>query len=142
MDSIDRDPDPAAAQAALDDIERAQHAVRDTPWPTWLYPVNAALLGALALTPILGEHRSNALLALSLVVVLVNMSAGYRLGIPWALPTSRGFLAGVAVSTACVVVSLMVGSLTDRSWPCVVLAIAAAACYLAGSVAHRRSTHR
>jgi hypothetical protein len=126
-------------------VQDAQRAVRDTPWPTWIYPVNAVLLGAMAVAALLHEHRSSVLLALALTVVGVNLTAGYRMGSPWALPTSRGFLASVAALASCLVAALAAlaaPNLTQRSWPVVVLAMAATAIYLVGSVVHRRSTGR
>ena len=140
MESIGRTPDPAEAREALASIDRAQRAVRDTPWPTWIYPVNAALLGAMALTPLAPEHRRlSALVAVALLVMAVNLAAGYRMGTPWTLPTSRTFLAAVAASGLCVLAAFAVA---DNTWPVVTLAVAAAVLYLAGGVAHRRSTGR
>ena len=142
MESFGRAPDPAEAREALASIERAQRAVRDTPWPTWLYPVNAVLVGAMALASLLQEHGNTALLAIAAAIVGVNVTAGYRMGTPWALPTSRVFLAAVAASTLCVVAAIAVAGLTERGWPVVVLAIAATVIYLVGGVGHRRSTGR
>lgn len=142
MENSRRALDPAEARDALAGIQDVQRAVRDTPWPTWLYAVNAVLLGAMTSTSLLDENRSSALLAVALTVVAVNITAGYRMGTPWALPTSRGFLAAVAASAVCVVAALGVAELTRATWPIVVLAIAATAVYLAGSVVHRRSTGR
>jgi hypothetical protein len=96
----------------------------------------------MAMAALLHEHRSSVLLALALTVVGVNVTAGYRMGSPWTLPTSRGFLASVAASASCLVAALAAPNLTQRSWPVVVLAIAATAIYLVGSVVHRRSTGR
>ncbi|NAZ75431.1 hypothetical protein GTQ99_08350 [Kineococcus sp. T13] len=140
MESTGARPDPDQARAALAGIHQAQRAVRDTPWPTWLYPANALLLGAMALTPLLEQHRTRAFLLVALVVVGVNLVAGYRMGTPWALPTSRLFLGAVTAAGACVLAALLLGDVTARSWPVPVLAIAAAGLYLAGAVAHRRST--
>jgi hypothetical protein len=142
MESIERVPTSSEARDALASIQDVQRAVRDTPWPTWIYPVNAVLLGAMALTSLLPEHRSSALLAVALTVVGVNVTAGYRMGTPWTLPTSPGFLAAVAASALCMVAALAVTGLTERTWPVVVLAIAATAIYLTGGVVHRRSTGR
>ena len=142
MESIGRRPDPAEARAALASIQDVQRAVRDTPWPTWLYPANAALLAAMALAFLLPQHRLAAFWAVACTVVAVNVTAGYRMGTPWALPTSRAFLAAVAVSGGCVLGAVVVADLTERAWPVVALAVAAAGTYLAGSVAHRRSTGR
>ena len=135
-------PDPVAARAALDDVAAAQRAVRDTPWPVWLYPVNALLLGALSLTALLGDQRSTAALAVSLTLVVTNLAAGYRMGTPYAVPTSRAFLTCVAASAACLVAALAAAELTDRTWPVVVLALGATGSYLVGAVFHRRSTAR
>jgi len=142
MESIGQVPNPAEARDALASIDDVQRAVRDTPWPAWLYLINAVLLGAMALTSLLHEHRSGALLAVGLTVVGVNVTAGYRIGAPWALPTSRGFLAAVAASVYCVVAALAVADLIEPTWPVVVLALAATAIYLTGGVVHRRSTGR
>ena len=133
-------PNPTEAREALANIDTAQRAVRDTPWPTWIYPVNAVLLGAMTLTFALGEDGFAFLLAASAVLIAVNMLAGYRMGTPFTLPTSRAFLASVGAAIACVLAAFIVAELTAQPWPIVVLAIAAAAFYLAGGVAHRRST--
>ncbi|GAA3392297.1 hypothetical protein [Cryptosporangium minutisporangium] len=142
MESIDRTPGPAEARDALASIEHAQRAVRDTPWPTWIYPVNAVLVGAMASTFLLAEHGTLALLAVASTVVGLNVAAGYRMGAPWTVPTSRTFLAAVAASFLCVLAAMVVADLTERAWPVVVLAIAATVIYLVGGVVHRRSTGR
>ena len=133
-------PNPAEAREALANIDTVQRAVRDTPWPTWLYPANALLLGVMTLTFALGDDGVVFLLATGAVLIAVNMLAGYRMGTPFALPTSRLFLASVGAAMACLLAAFAVAELTTQRWPIVVLAIAAAAVYLAGSVAHRRST--
>jgi hypothetical protein len=133
-------PNPAEAREALATIDTAQRAVRDTPWPTWIYPVNALLLAAMTLTFALGEDGFVFLLATGAALVAVNALAGYRMGTPYTLPTSRIFFALVGASMACLLGAFVVAELTARAWPIVVLAVAAAAFYLAGGVAHRRST--
>jgi hypothetical protein len=143
MESIGRTPDRAEAREALASIDRSQKAVRDTPWPTWIYPVNAALIGIMALTFLAPEpRRFAALIGVAFLIVVVNLTAGYRMGTPWTLPTSRAFLAAVAASGLCVLAAFFVADNTDLTWPVVALAVAATALYLAGSVAHRRSTGR
>ncbi|MEV4704469.1 hypothetical protein [Actinoplanes sp. NPDC049316] len=133
-------PNPAEAREALANIDTAQRAVRDTPWPTWIYLVNALLIGAMTLTFALGDDGHVFLLGTSAALTAVNMLAGYRMGTPFALPTSRVFLAAVGASVACVLAAFIVAELTTQPWPIVVLAVVAAAFYLAGGVAHRRST--
>jgi len=133
-------PNPAEAREALAHIATAQRAVRDTPWPTWLYPVNALLLGAMTLTFALGDDGLVFLLAAGAVLITVNMLVGYRMGTPFTLPTSPAFLALVGAAIACLFAAFIVAELTARQWPIVVLAIAGACFYLAGGVAHRRST--
>ena len=133
-------PNPAEAREALATIDTVQRAVRDTPWPTWLYPVNALLLGAMTLTFALGDDGFVPLLATGAVLIAVNMLAGYRMGTPFTLPTSRLFLASVGAAMACLLGAFTVAEFTTRAWPIVLLAIAATAFYLAGGVAHRRST--
>ncbi len=142
MESIDRTPDAAEARAALADVQRAQRAVRDTPWPTWIYPVNALLLGAMAATALLRDDRNPVFLAIGLTVLGVNVAAGYRMGTPWTVPTSRLFVALVLASGACVLAALVVADATTAAWPVLALAVAAAACYLVAGVVHRRTTGR
>lgn len=142
MESINPVPDATAAAKALAEIESAQRAVRDTPWPVWLYPVNAVLLGAMALTSLLDEHSLTALFAVALVVVAVNVLAGLRMGTPWAVPTSRGFLIAGAVSGGFLVAAVLTSRETDRAWPVVLLAVGTTVSYLIGSVLHHRSTRR
>ena len=133
-------PNSAEAREALANIDTVQRAVRDTPWPTWIYPVNALLLGAMTLTFALGDRGVVFLLAGGAVLIAVNLLAGYRMGTPFTFPTSRVFLASVGAAMACMLPAFIVADLTTRSWPIVVLAVAAAVLYLAGGVAHRRST--
>jgi uncharacterized membrane protein YccC len=133
-------PDPAEAREALTNIETAQRAVRDTPWPTWLYPVNALLLGVMTLTFVLGEDGLVFLLATGAVLIAVNLLAGYRMGAPFTLPTSRAFLALAFTAIGCLLAAFVVAELTTQRWPIVVLAVVAAVLYLAAGVVHRRST--
>lgn len=139
MESIGR-PTPAEARTALDDIDRVQRAVRDTPWPVWLYPINAALLALFALTALLDSRA--AFLGIAAVIVAVNVITGYRMGTPWALPTNRGFLTCVALSALCVALAQAVGNPSGPAWPVVLLAAAAAAIFSTGSILHYRSTRR
>ena len=69
MENIDRSPSAAQAREALASIQGVQRAVRDTPWPTWLYPTNALLLGAMALTFLLQEHCNGVFITVVLAVV-------------------------------------------------------------------------
>lgn len=142
METTRPTPDGAEAAAALAAIDRSQRAVRDTPWPVWIYPVNAVLLGAMALTPLVGTSGPSAVVAVAFALVVANLAAGRSNGAPFALPTSRGFLVAVALSTLCVVLALVTASLTDSAAPVVALAVGATATYAAGSVVHHRSTHR
>ena len=140
MESTGGGPDPDQARAALAGIDQVQRAVRDTPWPTWLYPTNALLLGAMTLTFLLQQHRTVVFVVVALLVAGVNLVAGYRMGTPWALPTSRLFLGAVAAAGACVLAASVLSDSTNSRWPVLVLAIVASGLYLAGAVAHRRST--
>lgn len=132
--------------AALRDLraaEDASDAVRDLPWPVWLYPFNALLLGGIALTPILqGGNRSIVLLALSLVLILVNMSVGYRMGTPTAIPTSQGFRNGFTVATVAVGLSLLLASFGPPGWVFLICACVAVVSFGLGSMAHMRSVNR
>lgn len=133
------DRTPAAARAALAEIDDAQRAVRDTPWPLWLYPVNAVLLGLMGLASLL-DHASWARFVVALGVVVVNVGVGYRIGVPWALPTSRAFLAGVVAAGVLVVVAAVAAQLSDEAWPVVLASLGAALAYAGAAVAHRRTT--
>ncbi|MDI6628641.1 MAG: hypothetical protein QME72_13075 [Rhodococcus sp. (in: high G+C Gram-positive bacteria)] len=139
MESIGR-PTPAEARTALDDIDRVQRAVRDTPWPIWLYPVNAVLLAVFALTALVDSRA--AFLGVAALIVAVNVITGYRMGTPWALPTNRGFLTCVALSALCVALAQAVGNPGGPAWPVLLFAIAAASIYSIGSIVHYRSTRR
>ncbi|WP_328470863.1 hypothetical protein OHA21_05640 [Actinoplanes sp. NBC_00393] len=133
-------PDPAEAREALANIDTAQRAVRDTPWPAWIYPVNALLLGAMTLTFALGDDGFVFFLAGGAVLFAINMLAGYRMGTPFTLPTSRVFLTLAFASIGCLLAAFIVTELTAQRWPIVVLAVAATVLYLAAGVVHRRST--
>jgi hypothetical protein len=105
-----------------------------------LYPTNALLVGAVALTGLIGSSVVAALAAVALACLLaaVNYRAGRAIGTPYAIPTNRGFRVLAALSGVFVVVSVLAGS---AGW---VLAGAAGAVvsYGVGSVLHYRSTHR
>ncbi|MGO0578261.1 hypothetical protein [Ornithinimicrobium panacihumi] len=143
METINPDPNPREAAAELDAAAHVQRAVRDRPWPTWLYPINATLLGGMALAGLL---RSS-ILASILVVVLasalaaLNYWAGRLMGTPYAIPTSMGFRVLAAASGL-----LVIGSLFARAagldWVIVACAVGAAVSYGLASVVHYRSTHR
>ena len=139
MESIG-EPTPGEARAALDDIDRVQRAVRDTPWPVWLYPVNGVLLAMFALTALLDSWL--AFLGVAAVIIAVNVVTGYRMGTPWALPTDRGFLVCVALSGFCVALAQVVGDPSGPALPVVLLAAAATTTYSIGSILHYRSTRR
>lgn len=100
----------------------------DTQSPTWIYPVNAVLLGAMTATFALGDD--------GLVPLLAAGAAFIGLSLRGARSTSRALLPAVA----CVPAAFVVTQVTEQTWPIVVLAVAAAALYLAGGAAHRRST--
>ncbi|OZD10347.1 hypothetical protein CH275_01340 [Rhodococcus sp. 06-235-1A] len=139
MENIGR-PTPAEARSALDDIDRIQRAVRDTPWPVWLYPVDAVLLALFALTALLDSRVW--FLGVAAVIIAVNVITGYRMGTPWALPTDRGFLTCVALAGFCVVLAQAVGNPSGPAWPVVLLAVAAFSIFSIGSILHYRGTRR
>ncbi|MEU8238471.1 hypothetical protein AB0C07_09515 [Actinoplanes missouriensis] len=140
MENDSHVPDPAEAREALATIDSAQRAVRDTPWPTWIYPVNALLLGAMTLTFALGDDGRTYLFATGAVLLAINVLAGYRMGTPYTLPTSRTFLALAFTAIGCLAAAFVVSEITTRSWPIIVLAVAATVLYLIAGVVHRRST--
>ncbi|WP_110239569.1 hypothetical protein [Nocardioides gilvus] len=129
------------ARSTLAELEAAQRAVRDTPWPTWLYPVNAVLLGAYALHALIEDPwRLAVAMGIAGAILALNIVVGKRMGTPWILPTSRGFLACVALAAACMVTAVVLG----HEHPALVITLAAAATvlYLLGAAIHHRSTRR
>lgn len=139
MDNI-TPPSADEARAALREAQAAEHAVRDTPWPVWLYPVNALLLGSYALATLVGSGRLLVWLGIAAVMLTINVVVGRRMGTPWIVPTSRGFQVALGVAAACMVAALVVDR--DRPVAVIVLAAAAVVTFLVGSVLHRRSTGR
>ena len=133
---------PDQARHSLTEIDWAQRAVRDTPWPLWLYPVNTLLLGAVGLSYLLQGSIPWLTVVVALAVVGVNLLAGRITGVPYALPTSRLFLSGVVVTGICLVAVVVVAPVVDRAWPVVVLSLLAMVSYALGSWAHVRSTRR
>ncbi len=140
MENIERDTTASEARRALESIESAQLAVRNTPWPAWIYPVNAVLLGALALSALVEQDRRTTVFAVMALIIAINVYAGYRTGVPSAMPTSRVFVVLVAASGACVAAAFVVAEMTTAAWPVVVLAVLATAGYLIGGRVHRAST--
>jgi len=143
METIDSTPDPRSAAADLDAIADAKRAIRDRPWPSWLYPVNVIALGGVALSGIIDSSMIAALvtLAFAMVLAIANSAAGQLIGAPFALPTSRTFRILAAVSAVFVLASLparLIGS------DALVIASAAAAMlsYAIGAVVHAASTRR
>jgi len=129
------------ARSTLAEMEAAQRAVRDTPWPTWLYPVNALLLGAYTLHALIeDEWRFAVSVGIAGTILALNVIVGKRMGTPWILPTSRGFLACVCLAAACMVAAVVLGH--EHPVLIIALAVAATVLYLLGSVLHHRSTHR
>ncbi|WBB65121.1 hypothetical protein [Micromonospora sp. WMMD812] len=143
METIDPNSDPHEASAGLKAVADAQRAVRDRPWPLWLYPANALVLGGLALTGLVESSMLAAFVVLVLGVALaaLNYWAGHLMGTPFAVPTSRGFRILAALSGAFVIVSLFARA-ADLEWAIIVCVAGAAISYSLGSVLHYRSTHR
>lgn len=141
METIDPSPGRHEAAADLVAVADAQRAVRDRPWPIWLYPANALLLGATALTPLLGSARLGAWVVLGLWVFILNYWAGHLIGTPFAIPTSRGFRLAVAVAALFLITAMAAGSLGPL-WLVVGCAASTVISYGVGSVFHHRSTRR
>lgn len=143
MATIDPPPNHDTAMADLDAVADAQRLVRDRRWPAWLYPANALLLGAIALTPMLPEPTMlGGWIVLLLGVFLLNYWAGHLIGTPFAVPTSRGFRAALAAAVLFLVAAMTIGHLGGP--PSLALACAAGTMisYGIGSVVHYRSTRR
>lgn len=117
--------------------------MRDRPWPPWLYPVNAVLLGGVGLAALIESSVVHAAVvcALAAAAVSLNVWVGRRMGTPFVIPTSRGFQGCVALS-AVFLVAAMAARDTDSSWIVIAGAVGATVSYLLGSVIHYRSTCR
>lgn len=141
METID--PDPREAAAGLDAVAAARRAVQDRPWPIWLYPTNAILLGGLALAGLLHPSilAASVTLIIGIVLAALNFWAGRLMGTAFAIPTSTGFRVLVAVSGVFVVVSVF-ARVAGAEWGIVGCALGAVVSYGAGSLVHYRSTHR
>ncbi|GLU48424.1 hypothetical protein [Nocardiopsis ansamitocini] len=143
METINPNPDPREAAAGLDAAAGARRAVRDRPWPVWLYPINAILLGGLALAGLLHSSMlaTFVVLIIGIALAALNYWAGRLMGAPFVIPTSTGFRILGAVSGAFVIGSLFARA-AGLEWVIVVCAIGAVASYGLGSILHYRSTHR
>ena len=143
VETIDRTPEPAEAAANLAAVADARRAVRDRPWPIWLYPANALALGTMASTPLLPELAALAAWVASGVAIFVlNFWAGHRMGTPFAIPTSREFGVAVATSTLFLVAALVFGYVEGADRLVVGCAVGTALSYAIGSLLHYRSTRR
>lgn len=131
------------ALESLDAIASACRTVRDQPWPMWLYPINAVLLGGIALTALLESSMWAALIVLGLAVSLavINYRAGLQIGTPFAVPTSVGFRAFTFLAGACVIAAVLLRQ-TAADPVIIALAAGATASYVIASVVHYRSTHK
>ena len=143
METIGPNPDPREAAAELDAAGHAQRAVRDRPWPTWLYPINATLLGGVALAGLLRSSMLAAVLVVVLASALaaLNYWAGRLMGTPFAIPTSTGFHVLAAASGLFIIGSLFARS-AGLDWVIVAFAAGAVVSYGLASVVHYRSTRR
>jgi hypothetical protein len=143
METTGRSPSRREAATGLAAIAHAQRAVRDRPWPLWLYPTNALLLGGVALTGLIESSVFAALVALALgsVLAAVNYWAGHALGTPYAISTSRGFRMLAALSGAFVIASVLAPA-DGPGWLVLAGAAGAVISYSVGSAVHYRSTHR
>ncbi len=146
MESNRGDAGRESARNDLEAVEQVQRAVRDTPWPAWLYPVNALLLGLIALALLLdGWARLAVVVVLGITTAAVNAAVGRRIGAPWVVPTSRAFQIGLGVSVCGLVAAFLVADLGGswgRPWMVVVLAVVVTAGYLLGAVPRMRSARR
>ncbi|HEV7949012.1 MAG TPA: hypothetical protein VGP24_04510 [Glaciihabitans sp.] len=143
METIPPAPGRSEAAADLDAVVDAQHAVRNRPWPKWIYPANTVLLGAMALSPLVEDpERLGVWIVVMIAVFTLNYWAGQVIGTPFALPTSRIFLAAVATSGLFLVAALAIGSMASAPWVVVGCAAGSMVSYGIGSVVHYRSTRR
>lgn len=135
-------PVPHEAAAGLDAITTAQRAIRDRPWPVWLYPTNALLLAGLALTDLLESSMLAAFVAVILgpALALINYLVGRRMGTPFAIPTHRGFCLLAALSAVFLIASLFASD-AQLNWAIIACAAGAAISYGLASMLHSRSRH-
>lgn len=142
MENNDPITDPDEARASLADIDGAEHAVRDVPWPIWLYLVNAALLAMLTVAVSLDDRRTAAITAIALTMIAANYLAARALNIPWAIPSSRVFIGALSVCIVVAVGALMLADVVDTLWPFIALAAGNAVIYLIGCFHHHRTATR
>lgn len=143
METNGESSDRISAVDGLDAIAAARRAVRDQPWPTWLYPTNALLLGAITLTSLLDSSMMASLLILVLGVgvALINYQAGRLMGTPYAVPTSKVFLGFVILAGASTATAVVLRE-TLSEQGIIACASGAVISYGLGSVVHYRSTRR
>ena len=135
-------PDPAEAREVLADIERAEHAVRDVPWPIWLYAFNAVTLLALPATLLLPDYYSASAILLILAQISVNVWAGRHYTIPWAIPSDMTFRICCYIAVALSVSPFLLDIFTDPTWHVGIAGAIAAPLYLLGCLFHHRNATR
>lgn len=143
METIPSHPDRHTASAALDVVAEARRAVRDRPWPLWLYLSNAVLLAGVALTGLIETPIAFALVAgvLAMGLAALNYWAGTRMGTPFAIPTSPGFRICAITAGAFVIASLLARG-AGLPWVVVLCAGGVLISYGLGAAFHRKSTRR
>ncbi|MGW9404286.1 hypothetical protein ACWGQ2_09995 [Arthrobacter sp. NPDC055585] len=142
METTGPRPDGRRAAADLNAARNAQEAILGLPWPWWLYTANGSLLGAAALLPLLGSPAASGLLVLLVLIICVfNYWAGLRMGAPFAVPRSLGFLVCVAMSAAFLTAAIVAGG-SGATWLVWICAAGTVVSYAVGSVLHYRGTRR
>ncbi|WP_413316675.1 hypothetical protein AA0Z99_08535 [Agrococcus sp. 1P02AA] len=143
METIEQTPDRGDAAASLAAVAAAERAVRDRPWPLWLYPANALLLGGVAIAGLIPSSMIGAIVvvALASAMAALNYGAGRRMGTPFAIPTSRGFRILVAASGAFVLLAMLARA-AELPWAIIACTVGAIVAYALASVLHLRSTRR
>lgn len=142
MENNDPTIDPEEARAALADIDGAEHAVRDVPWPAWLYLANAFVLLVLPATQVLPGRWPAVAILIILAQVYVNRWAGERYSIPWAVPSDVAFRICCFSALALSCGGFLVASFTEPTWYTTFAGVVAAPLYLLGCVRHHRKATR
>lgn len=142
MENKWNETDSAAARAHLHGARAAENAGRFPAIPAWLVLVNAALIAAFTLTPLV-EGRTTELMSLvAMLILLIDVVAINRLGVFGSGATTPGTIAVLLVLAVIVGGSFALHATTGHDWLVVVAACLAAVTVLAAGLRYRKAAGR
>lgn len=134
--------DSEAARAHLHGARAAENAGRFPPIPAWLVLVNAVLIAAFVLTPLV-EGRTTELMGLvAMLLLLIDVVAINRLGVFGSGATTTGTIVVLVLLTVIVGGSFALYAAMGHEWLVVVAACLAAVTVLAAGLSYRRAAGR